>query len=141
MNPPAPVTNTLVCFPTVPAFDAGLTRSRAARPHRSGMVIDSPHGCLGVCGRTIHRLAGVRPIALRQSWAILLKTEHTQCSLFGRRARWSGARKTVAAWIRAEELCPTGRTASVRRTLQGRLRGQVPTTKRADFCDQQRYAA
>src|SRR5712692_10218189 len=57
----------------VPAFDAGLTRSRAARPHRSGMVIDSPHGCLGVCGRTIHRLAGVRPIALRQSWAILLK--------------------------------------------------------------------
>src|SRR5260370_1328453 len=32
----------------VPAFDAGLTRFRASRPHRSGMVIDSPHGCLGV---------------------------------------------------------------------------------------------
>src|SRR5713226_4999716 len=59
---------------------------------------------------TIHRLAGVRPITSRQSRVILLKTEHTQCSLFGRRARWSGARKMVAVWIRAEELCPTGRT-------------------------------
>src|SRR6266849_4986428 len=125
----------------VPAFDAGLTRSRAARPHRSGMVIDSPHGCLGVCGRTIHRLAGVRPITLRQSWAILLKTEHTQCSLFGRRARWSGARKTVAAWIRAEELCPTGRTGKRPPDPTGQAERASSDYKRADFCDQQRYAA
>src|SRR5712692_10218188 len=37
--------------------------------------------------------------------------------------------------VRRDEL------VSVRRTLQGQLRGQVLTTKRADFCDQQRYAA
>src|SRR6266851_4732413 len=57
----------------VPTFDAGLTRSRAARPHRSGIVIDSPHGCLGVCGSTIHRPAGVRPITSRRFTGYLVE--------------------------------------------------------------------
>src|SRR5713226_6815696 len=113
------------CCATPPKWDGGRLTTRMPRRMRAYNTQArrrSPDNITSITGYLVEN----------RTHAMLLVRPSRTLERRPKRSLRGFGRKSCA---RRDEL------ASVRRTLQGRRRGQVLTTKRADFCDQQRYAA